>query len=192
VADGFTAPLTAGNFVDLSRRGFYTGLSVREKPKRVGDIGMNLPLLGSFNDGFNDPFTAKLRTIPLEIIDSNKKMTYGTGTRSSSSPSDATLSLLSPAHPSYVSLQSPAVVAFNHPDRKRNGGSSEFFFLTKQTLPLGPAMDGNYAPFGFIVDGFDLANDLRPGDVISSTTVDEWGLAGLEKKEVEFSEFRCG
>jgi len=73
VADGFTAPLTAGNFVDLSRRGFYTGLSVREKPKRVGDIGMNLPLLGSFNDGFNDPFTAKLRTIPLEIIDSNKK-----------------------------------------------------------------------------------------------------------------------
>ncbi|GMI32878.1 hypothetical protein TrRE_jg13335, partial [Triparma retinervis] len=125
VADGFTAPLTAGNFVDLARRGFYTGIPVREKPKRVGDIGMN----------------------------------------------------------------SPAVVAFNHPDRKRNGGSSEFFFLTKKTLPLGQAMDGNYAPFGFIVEGFDLANSLLPGDVITSTTIDEWGLAGLEKKEVEFSEF---
>lgn len=61
VADGFTAPLTAGNFVDLARRGFYTGLPIREKTKRVGDIAMNLPILGSFNEGFNDPFTAKVR-----------------------------------------------------------------------------------------------------------------------------------
>ena len=196
VADGFTAPLTAGNFVDLARRGFYTGIPVREKPKRVGDIGMNVRILGSFNEGFNDPFTAKLRTIPLEIINANKKMTYGTGTQSSSSSSSSssttttTTTSPSPRSSSYVSLQSPAVVAFNHPERKRNGGSSEFFFLTKKTLPLGQAMDGNYAPFGFIVEGFDLANSLLPGDVITSTTIDEWGLAGLEKKEVEFSEFR--
>lgn len=36
VADGFAAPITAGNFVDLSARGFYTGLPIKEVKKRFG------------------------------------------------------------------------------------------------------------------------------------------------------------
>ena len=36
VADGFAAPITAGNFVDLCARGFYTGLPIREVRKRFG------------------------------------------------------------------------------------------------------------------------------------------------------------
>ena len=36
VADGFAAPITAGNFVDLCSRGFYTGLPVKLMKKRLG------------------------------------------------------------------------------------------------------------------------------------------------------------
>lgn len=36
LADGFAAPITAGNFLDLSLRGFYTGLPVKAMKKRLG------------------------------------------------------------------------------------------------------------------------------------------------------------
>lgn len=38
VADGYAAPITAGNFVDLSVRNFYTGLNVRAMRKRLGVV----------------------------------------------------------------------------------------------------------------------------------------------------------
>jgi hypothetical protein len=72
VADGFTAPISAGNFVDLCVRNFYTGLPVKYTKKRVGsgsdfDVA-SVPILGSYQEGFYDPLTAKPRRIPLEII----------------------------------------------------------------------------------------------------------------------------
>ena len=36
VADGFAAPITAGNFVDLSARQFYTGLPIKAFRKKLG------------------------------------------------------------------------------------------------------------------------------------------------------------
>ena len=118
VADGYAAPITAGNFVNLSSRQFYTGLSVKAMRKRLGvvptwndnvvlnyltelrdnlvdsDSGVRcmffrsnqvpitgspyekerltvdatLPILGSFQEGFYDPLTAKPRRIPLEVV----------------------------------------------------------------------------------------------------------------------------
>mmetsp|Transcript_6406 Transcript_6406/g.12661 ORF Transcript_6406/g.12661 Transcript_6406/m.12661 type:complete len:300 (+) Transcript_6406:3-902(+) len=185
IADGFTAPLTAGNFVDLANRGFYTGLPIRDRYKRCEGVGGNVLMMGSFNDGFNDPFTAKLRTVPIEIVDENRKIWYGTGLRSPQPPQPP------PCQIPLVSLQSPGVVAMNHPVGRKNLGSSEFFFLPPSTSPtLGPAMDGNYAPFGYIVEGWDTAITLRAGDVIEQTTVDDWGLANLvQGKQIAFKEF---
>jgi len=120
IADGYAAPITAGNFVDLAQRNFYTGLSVKSIRKRLGlvptwsdNVIVNdlqdlkdgfddfaadldpklsrqgksaggvrelvydesrmstdavLPILGSFNEGFYDPLTAKPRRIPLEVV----------------------------------------------------------------------------------------------------------------------------
>jgi peptidylprolyl isomerase len=48
VADGFTAPITAGNFVDLAQRGFYNNLPIKTRAVE----STSLPILGSFNDGF--------------------------------------------------------------------------------------------------------------------------------------------
>ena len=72
LADGYTASVTAGEFVDLSRRGFYEGLDVKEVKKRIVSrntvdkseerslesfpfFKLSLDVLGAFNSGFIDP-----------------------------------------------------------------------------------------------------------------------------------------
>jgi cyclophilin family peptidyl-prolyl cis-trans isomerase len=36
-------------------------------------------------------------------------------------------------------------------------------------------LNGEYAPFGYIIEGIDIFDSLKPGDVNDSTTVDEFG-----------------
>jgi peptidylprolyl isomerase len=196
IADGFTAPITAGNFVDLCIRNFYTGLPVKSITKRFGSFFEQYPaqmnVLGSYNDGFFDPITAKLRKIPLEII----RLEAGSGvpklSYSSAGFSDMFLSDMSgnsqSAEPSQnskplLTFDMPGLVAMNHPDRVPNSGSSAFFSLQSDTLPQDrrKMLDGEYAPFGFIVEGSDVYEALQPGDIIDSTLVDEFGALNLVK-----------
>ena len=57
VADGFAAPITAGNFVDLSVRNFYTGLPIKLSRKKIGRENefevATIPVLGSFQEGMH-------------------------------------------------------------------------------------------------------------------------------------------
>ena len=79
----------------------------------------------------------------------------------------------------------------NHPDKGGlNGASSEFFIVTKSLLAAASLMDGTYAPFGYIVDGFDVAEEIKPGDIISTATVDDWGMQNLvQGKSPTFESF---
>ena len=190
VADGFLAPITAGNFIDLCLRNFYQGLPVRFTKKRLGvgssdfDVA-NLPVLGSFQDGFYDPLTAKLRRIPLEIVRVEKTssvpvLSYSQGLanlfgKASLEPTANKLPLLS------FAIQ--GLVAMNHPDKNANGGSSEFFALQKDSVAEGKRdlLDGEYAPFGYIIEGMEVFESLRAGDVLESTEVDDWGQLNLVK-----------
>ena len=251
IADGYAAPITgtigqcailclafdviiagthsflfsAGNFVDLSARQFYTGLAVKTARKRLGavptssdnvivndlrqmsdtaldfgesvrglfgaepseDVCNAIPILGSFQEGFYDPLTAKPRRIPLEIVtcgQSGGTLTYSSSSASldaaevgatisrvletSSSPqksfsssisaassdstaANATFANFEPA----LSFNIPGLVALNHPDTAANSGSSEFFALPQQYISKKRAklLDGQYAPFGYIVSG---------------------------------------
>lgn len=206
LADGFAAPITAGNFVDLSARGFYTGLPVKEMKKRFGaeptltlgednnivaydiastvdkltgedslvqkaienvrkkkassteddedstssgSILSTVPIMGSFNEGFYDPLTAKPRRLPLEIVQYDRtfrraKLSYESGfapasiKQSQTSPSKLQ-SVLNPVmelttQPTLLTFDIPGLVAMNHPDKNLNGGSSEFFVLTDKDL----------------------------------------------------------
>mmetsp|Transcript_14617 Transcript_14617/g.26442 ORF Transcript_14617/g.26442 Transcript_14617/m.26442 type:complete len:699 (-) Transcript_14617:127-2223(-) len=254
IADGYAAPITAGNFVDLSVRNFYTGLSVKSMRKRLGVVPTSsdnvivndftelkdnfdsaldeiydenrmttdvvLPILGSFQEGFYDPLTAKPRRIPLEVValdgtsptkstltyssnyasldddmtdagtttysaltsssSSSPQRSFSSSTSSSSSNSTAaTYSNLDPV----LSFNIPGLVALNHPDRVSNGGSSEFFALPRRDVSTKQSklLNGQYAPFGYIVSGSDVYQSLRPGDVIGATYVSEVGLLNLVK-----------
>jgi cyclophilin family peptidyl-prolyl cis-trans isomerase len=144
VADGFAAPITAGNFVDLSIRNYYTGLPIKCNKKRVGTGSefevASLPILGSYEEGFYDPLTAKPRRLPLEIIRNEKasgvpKLSYAQGlTDLAATPgTQATLEPTVNSQP-LLSFNIPGLVAMNHPDRNPNGGSSEFFSLQADSM----------------------------------------------------------
>lgn len=198
IADGFAAPVTAGNFVDLSLRNFYSGLPIKFSKKRLSSGSdfevANIPILGTYNEGFYDPLTAQVRRIPLELIriekNSNSQslayaqgLTALTGQQASVEPSGNSKPLLS--------FEIPGLVAMNHREKDVNGASSEFFCLQENSVAEGKRtlLDGEYAPFGFIIDGFDLFQHLQPNDVIDSTSVDEWGELNLVKlRRSSFSE----
>ncbi|KAE8021552.1 hypothetical protein FH972_007432 [Carpinus fangiana] len=64
VLDGYNAPVTAGNFVDLVERHFYDGMEIQRADGFVVQTGdPEGPA-----EGFIDPSTEKTRTIPLEIM----------------------------------------------------------------------------------------------------------------------------
>ena len=199
IADGFTAPISAGNFLDLSIRNFYTGLPIKFTRRRIGagtdfDVA-NLPVLGSFQEGFYDPLTAKPRRIPLEIIRVEKSngtpiLSYSQGLTELSLKPVRVLEPTSASRP-LLSFNIPGIVALNHPDGKENGASSEFFALQDDSVleDKRKLLDGSFAPFGYIVEGYELFNKLKPGDVIDNTYVDEWGMLNLVKlRRSSFSE----
>jgi len=96
----------------------------------------------------------------------------------SSNSTTATYSKLEPV----LSFNIPNLVALNHPDRLSNGASSEFFALPGQdSSKRAKLLDGQYAPFGYIVSGSDVYQSLRPGDIIKATYVSEVGLLNLVK-----------
>jgi len=246
LADGYAAPITAGNFVDLATRNFYTGLPVKILKKRLGattslttsddsvvayDIASTvdkitgedgvvqktfgtiikkmeststpesedntipgtiltaMPIMGAFNEGFYDPLTAKPRRIPLEIvqfdgISSTAKLSYESGFTISSPKKPSTSKLIpSMKNSPLLTYDIPGLVGMNHPDKNLNGASSEFFSLRKSDMTSGRTtlLDGQYAPFGYVMEGSSIMDNLQAGDVITSTYVNEWGQMNLKK-----------
>ncbi|MEM7556016.1 MAG: peptidylprolyl isomerase [Cyanobacteria bacterium P01_A01_bin.84] len=162
VADGYSAPVTAGNFVDLVQRGFYNGLEfIRSEESYVVQTG-DPP---GKEQGFIDPKTKKYRAIPLEIlVEGDKTPTYGTTLE------EAGRYLEMPVLP----FSAYGGVALARPESDANGGSSQIFFFLFQP-ELTPAgrnlLDGRYAIFGYVIEGKDVLGKIRAGDKIESAKV---------------------
>lgn len=72
VLDGYNAPVTAGNFVDLVERHFYDAMEIQRADGFVVQTGdPEGPA-----EGFIDPSTEKTRTIPLEIMVNGEKAPF--------------------------------------------------------------------------------------------------------------------
>lgn len=162
VVDGYSAPVTAGNFVDLVQRGFYNGLEFTRSEEsyvlQTGDPeGKEV--------GFIDPATGKYRAIPLEIlVEGEKEPTYGITLE------DAGRYLDMPVLP----FSSFGALAMARPEGNVDGGSSQvFFFLFEPELtPAGRnLLDGRYSVFGYLTEGKDILDKLKAGDKIESATV---------------------
>lgn len=162
VADGYNAPVTSGNFVDLVQRGFYDGLEItRAEDFYVVQTG-DPP---GPDDGFIDPKTGEYRSIPMEImVQGYDEPLYGETMES------AGLYLDDPVLP----FSAYGTVAMARPGGDPNGASSQFFFLKFETQ-LTPAglnlLDGRYAVFGYVTDGKDVLDNLAVGDRIQSARV---------------------
>jgi peptidylprolyl isomerase len=162
VVDGYSAPVTAGNFVDLVQRGFYNGLEFTRSEEsyvlQTGDpAGKEV--------GFIDPQTGKYRAVPLEIlVEGEKEPTYGITLE------DAGRYLDMPVLP----FSSFGALAMARPEGDVNGASSQvFFFLFEPELtPAGRnLLDGRYTVFGYLTEGREILDKLNADDKIESATV---------------------
>ncbi|KAJ8775189.1 hypothetical protein K2173_020193 [Erythroxylum novogranatense] len=166
VLDGYNAPVTAGNFLDLVERHFYDGMEIQRADGFVVQTGdPEGPA-----EGFIDPSTEKVRTVPLEImVNGEKAPFYG-----------ATLEELG-LYKAQTKLPFNAfgTMAMARDEFENNSASSQVFWLLKES-ELTPSnaniLDGRYAVFGYITENEDLLADLKVGDVIESMQV----VSGLE------------
>jgi len=162
VVDGYNAPITAGNFVDLVQRGFYDGLPfTRAEDVYVLQTG-DPP---GPEAGFVDPETGRYRSIPLEIkLDPDTPPLYGMTSEAAGRYRE------NPVLP----FSAYGTLALARPEGDPNGGSSQFFFflfdpaLTPAGLNL---LDGRYAVFGYTVEGQEVLDQLKRGDRIETARV---------------------
>ena len=170
IVDGFNAPLTAGAFVDLSSKNFYKDLPINRAEEffvlQTGDpIGEDI--------GYIDPETNEERHVPLEIRIPDEKDTFYNQTFE-----DLGLYTETPTLP-FATL---GTLGWSHSNTAVDDGSSQFFFFLYEA-ELNPAgrnlIDGRNAAFGYVVDGFDVLEELTKDDTIISIDVLE-GIKNLK------------
>lgn len=178
VVDGYSAPVTAGNFVDLVQRGFYDGLEItRAEDFYVVQAG-DPP---GPEEGFIDPETGEYRAIPMEIkVRGEEQPIYG-----------STLEEIGRYREQPVlPFSAYGAVAMARPGNDPNGGSSQFFFFKfdREVTPPGyNLMDGRYTVFGYVVENKEVLEKLKEGDVIKSAKVVE-GEENLVEPQVAYGQ----
>lgn len=170
VVDGYNAPLTAGAFVDLVQRKFYDGLPfTRAEDFYVLQTGD--PKGDAL--GYVDAKTGQERHVPLEIrIAGDEAPIYN------QTFEDIGRYKAEPVLP----FATYGTLGLAHSDEQLDDGSSQFFFFLYEA-ELTPAglnlVDGRNAAFGYVVDGFDVLEELTVEDRIVSARVVE-GAANLQ------------
>ncbi len=151
--DGNNAPVTAGNFADLVKRGLYNGLNfhrvVKEPTPFVAQGG---DPLGNGTGNFVDPVTSQPRYIPLEILpDGAKQPVYG--------------EILPPTQKPKLRHNKGAIAMAR--SQSPNSASSQFYIALDDIYFL----DGSYAVFGYVTEGMELVEKIQVGDRIESITI---------------------
>jgi peptidylprolyl isomerase len=164
VVDGYNAPVTAGNFVDLVNRGFYNDLAFT---RAENDYVLQIGDPPGAEVGFIDPKTKKYRAVPLEMmVKGDKEPMYGI------TMEDAGRFREEPVLP----FSSYGALAMARPESDPNGGSSQFFFFLfePELTPAGRnLLDGRYTVFGYVTSGQEVLGQLKANDKIVSAKVIE-------------------
>lgn len=163
--DGAAAPLTAGNFVDLVKRGVYDGTVfhrvVRDPVPFVvqgGDpssANPKVPVSQYGTGSYVDPSSGSARLIPLEIKrQGDPEPRYGQP-------------VTTPGITRQLALvhQRGAVAMARSADP--NSASAQFY-VALQALP---ELDGRYAVFGRVSKGMEVVDRIQQGDKITKATV---------------------
>ena len=158
--DGTNAPITAGNFLDLVERGVYDGVMfhrvvrqpapfvVQGGDPRSRDTRIPASQLGTGN--FIDPETNQGRFIPLEI-----------------KPQGAAQPVYNQIVTQTPQLQHTRGAVAMARSNALNSASSQFYFALDDL----PSLNGNYAVFGKVIQGFETVNAVQQGDRISTAKV---------------------
>lgn len=163
--DGYSAPISAGNFLDLVNKGFYNKMTIIRSDGFIIQSGKP--------EGYTDKATGKTRFVPLEIFaKGDKKPIYGTSLEDDGRGAESTV----------LPFTSYGTLAVARNEFEPNSASSQFFwFLFEPDLtPAGRnLMDGNWAVFGYTIEGEEYLRQVQKDDIIVSAKV-TGGLENLE------------
>ncbi|TFJ83775.1 hypothetical protein NSK_004877 [Nannochloropsis salina CCMP1776] len=186
IVDGFNAPISSGNFIDLCQRGFYNRLPLVTEKVRSGnkdDQEVELVVGGRYKTGFVDPITGKQRRVPLEVMraepEGNRPF-YGQARNTG----------LFTRAPPLLSYRTPRAIGLLHPEQDGNGANSEFFWLQRDArcVETAKSLDGKFTLIGYVVGG-GRENDILPflddSFQIESVQV-SWGYDHLVRSRVGF------
>ncbi|KAF6163177.1 hypothetical protein GIB67_025041 [Kingdonia uniflora] len=153
VIDGYSAPLTAGNFAKLVVDGAYNGVKLNFSNQAIlSDNGMQK------NSGF---------TVPLELMPSGQ---FEPLYRTTLSVQDGELPVLP------LSVYGAVAMAHNEGSEDFSSPSQFFFYLyDKRNAGLGGLSfeEGQFSVFGYTTVGRDVLPQIKTGDVIRSAKLVE-------------------
>ena len=157
VLDGYNAPVSAGQFLDLVERGFYDGMDVQRADGFVVQTGdPDGPA-----DGFVDAKGDVVR-VPMEIRvagDKDPVPVYEINLEDLGRFNEQPI----------LPFNAYGTLAWARGEFDNNSASSQVFFLLKESelTPSGAnLLDGRYAVFGYAVEGQDALGLMRVGDKI--------------------------
>ena len=162
IIDGYNAPLTGGAFIDLVNKNFYDGLPINRAEEffvlQTGDPEGN-------DIGYVDPETNQERHVPLEIRVPDESDTFYNQTFE-----ELGFYTETPTLP-FATL---GTLGWSHSNTNVDDGSSQFFFFLYEA-ELNPAgrnlIDGRNAAFGYVVEGFEVLEELNMDDKIISINI---------------------
>lgn len=167
MVDGYTAPITGGNFVDLVQRGFYDGMKIQRSDGFVVQTGDPAQEGRTKENGFKPEGSDKVRLVPLEVfVKGDKGPIYG-----STFDDDGR-----GGYAATLPFNAYGALGMAREEYSPDSASSQFFWLLfdSDLTPAGKnLLDGRYSCFGYTVEGARFLSDLKEGDVIASAKVVE-------------------
>lgn len=162
------APQTVSNFIALAQNGFYDGL----KFHRVVE-GFMIQGGDSNGDGTGSP---KLSNLGIQVSEDEDRNYCIKGEFLSNDYTKNTLKhkegVISMARADYTQQYSPSLTTESY-----NSAGSQFFIMTADNSSL----DGNYAPFGKVIEGMDIVHNIEKVEVKASSSGDETNTESTEE-----------
>jgi len=177
IIDGYTSPITGGNFVELVDKGFYNNMAIQRSDGFVVQTGDPDGDAVGYTGGTPSKAIGAgpkgERLIPCEIsVTGDKVPIYETTIEDEGRGGEATI----------LPFSAYGAMGWARDEYDPNSGSSQFFWLLfdSDLTPAGKnVLDGRYPCFGYVVEGADFLQDVKEGDIIVSAKVTE-GLQYLK------------
>jgi len=163
VVDGYSAPVSAGAFVELINKGFYNGMEIQRSDGFIIQTGDPGPEQGN---GYIPEGGKYVRNLPLEVGIRGRKEGPLYGETIDEARMVGSLAK--------TPFQADGTLSWARKEFENDSASSQWFlFLFDSDMtPAGKNfLDGRYSSFGYVVEGQEWMRKTSEGDIVKNMKV---------------------